>query len=533
MNRRWRTLRHRSLRGRLVWGVTLLAAATVLTAQTIGFVVLRSWLLDRVDQQLTEFALPARAGLPARPAPDSVTLPSDFRITFYGSSGAERGTLGSGDKPGPRLPSLTNELNLTPGRQATLAAESGDGHWRVLWKDGSDDTSYVVALPLDTVEGATDKLLALNAAVLAVAVVGLVALGRWVVRLGLLPLTQMEHTALDITAGDLSLRLPDTDPHTETGRLGTVLNDMLDRLQQALRQREFSEARLRRFVADAGHELRTPLTAVQGFAELALRHPDRPTAQRGEGDEQIAKNAERMNLLVDDLLLLAKLDQEPAYRRVCVDMLSLAADAVSAAAVRAGSDHRVTLSPLDAPAEDTELEVVETVGDPDRLLQVVNNLLSNALVHTPLGTPVDVRVGTAHAGAAAGGIDRPGRTSAAPPLAEDTAICVIEVADQGPGLPSEEADRVFERFYRVDPSRSRDQGGSGLGLAIASAIAQGHGGRLELDTGAGSGCVFRLVLPLVSTGHLRGSEPDVNPMPRDVITRRPTCHCGKNRLGRT
>lgn len=122
-----------------------------------------------------------------------------------------------------------------------------------------------------------------------------------------------------------------------------------------------------------------------------------------------------MNLLVDDLLLLAKLDQEPAYRRVCVDMLSLAADAVSAAAVRAGSDHRVTLSPLDAPAEDTELEVVETVGDPDRLLQVVNNLLSNALVHTPLGTPVDVRVGTAHAGAAAGGIDRPGRTSAAPP----------------------------------------------------------------------------------------------------------------------
>ncbi|MFC9682236.1 ATP-binding protein [Streptomyces sp. NPDC056948] len=312
----------------------------------------------------------------------------------------------------------------------------------------------------------------------------------------------MEHTAQDITAGDLTLRLPDTDPHTETGRLGTVLNDMLDRLQQALRQRELAEARLRRFVADAGHELGTPLTSIQGFAELALRHPDRPAAQCREGDEQVAKDAERMNLLVDDLLLLAKLDQEPAYRRVRVDLLSLAADAVSAAAVRAGSEHRVTLSPLDAPAEDTELEVVETVGDPDRPLQVVNNLLSNALVHTPL----DVRVGTAHAGAAAGGIDRPGRTSAASPLAEDKAICLIEVADLGPGLPPEEADRVFERFYRVDPSRSRDQGGSGLGLAIASAIAQGHGGRLELDTGAGSGCVFRLVLPLVSTGHLRGSK---------------------------
>ncbi|MPY60552.1 sensor histidine kinase [Streptomyces spongiae] len=498
MSRWWRTLRHRSLRGRLVWGVTLLAAAAVLTAQTIGYVVLRSWLLDRVDQQLTEFGLPARADLPARPAPESVTLPSDFRVTFYDASGAERSTLGSGQKPGPRLPSSTSGLKLTKGRQTTTPAESGDGHWRVLWREGADHTSYVVALPLDTLEGATDKLLALNAAVFAVAVVGLIALGRWVVRLGLLPLTRMEHSAQDITAGDLSLRLPDTDPHTETGRLGTVLNDMLDRLQQALQQRELSEGRLRRFVADAGHELRTPLTSVQGFAELALRHPDRPAAQRREGDEQVARNAERMNLLVDDLLLLAKLDQEPAYRRVPVDLLSVAADAVSAAAVRAGGKPRVTLSPLHETADDAELDVVETVGDPDRLLQVVNNLLANALVHTPPGTPVDVRVGGTRAGAAAGGFDRPGRTSAAPPPAEGTAICVIEVADQGAGLPPEEAKRVFERFYRVDPSRSRDQGGSGLGLAIASAIAQGHGGRLELDTEVGSGCVFRLVLPLVS-----------------------------------
>jgi two-component system OmpR family sensor kinase len=469
--------------------VTLLAAVAVLTAQTIGFVVLRSWLLDRVDQQLTEFVLPDRVfadrdPLPARPAPDSVTLPSDFRVTFYAASGGERGTLGSGDKPGPKLPSSTSELHLTPGRQSTMPAQSGDGHWRVLWQDGTNNTGYVVALPLDTVEGAMDKLLILNVGVLAVAVVGLIAVGRWVVRLGLLPLTRMERTAQDITAGDLSLRLADTDPRTETGRLGTVLNDMLDRLQQALRQREFSETRLRRFVADAGHELRTPLTSIQGFAELALRHPDRPADQRREGDEQVVRNAERMNLLVDDLLLLAKLDQEPEYRRVPVDLLSLAADAVSAAAVRAGGGHRITLSPLDATAKDAELDVVEAVGDPDRLLQVVNNLLSNALVHTPPGTPVDVRVGRTRAGVA------------------------IEVADQGPGLPPEEAERVFERFYRVDPSRSRDQGGSGLGLAIAAAIAQGHGGRLELDTAPGRGCTFRLVVPLAGARHTHGPEGD-------------------------
>ncbi|WP_033321616.1 sensor histidine kinase [Streptomyces yerevanensis] len=502
MTRPPRTRRPRSLRSRLVWGVTLLAAAAVLTAQTIGVLVLHSWLLNRIDQQLMEFTLPDRAKLPSRPAPDSVTLPSDFRLTFYDASGDQRGTLGDGEKPGPKLPHSTSALRLTKGHQAVVPAVSGDGHWRVLWKNGPvEDTSFVVALPLDTVEGAMDKLLALNVAVFAATVVGLIAVGRWVVRLGLLPLTRMEHTAQDITAGDLSLRLSDTDPHTETGRLGTVLNDMLDRLQQALRQREFSEARLRRFVADAGHELRTPLTSIQGFAQLALRHPDRPAAQRREADEQVARNAERMNLLVDDLLLLAKLDQEPAYRSVPVDLLALAADAVSAAAVRAGGEYRVTLSPLDEndendeKTEDSELEVVETVGDPHRLLQVVNNLLSNALVHTPPGPPVDVRVGTARAGATTGGTDRPGRTSASPSLAEGAPIHVIEVADQGPGLLPEEAERVFERFYRVDPSRSRDHGGSGLGLAIATAIAQGHGGRLELDTGAGPGCTFRLVLP--------------------------------------
>ncbi|MCT9082378.1 sensor histidine kinase [Streptomyces fulvoviolaceus] len=495
--------RPRSLRSRLVWGVTLLAAAAVLTAQTIGFLVLHSWLLNRVDQQLSEFVLPGRAFAdpadpPVRPAPGSVTLPSDFRVTFYDASGQERGTLGRGTKPGPDLPRSTDEIGLTRGREAAVPAESGGGRWRALWKDGFDGTSYVVALPLDTVEGAMSKLLALNAVVLAVAVVGLITVGRWVVRLGLLPLTRMEHTAQDIPAGDLSLRLSDTDPRTETGRLGTVLNDMLDRLQQALRQREFSEDRLRRFVADAGHELRTPLTSIRGFAELALRHPDRPAAQRREADEQVAKNADRMNLLVDDLLLLAKLDREPEYRTGPVDLLSLAADAVSAAAVRDAGDHRVTLSPLDGTTDDSELDVVETVGDAHRLLQVVTNLLSNALVHTPPGTRVDVRVGTTRAGAAAGA-DRPGRTGAAPSLDEGTPVCVIEVADQGPGLPPEEAERIFERFYRVDPSRSRDHGGGGLGLAIASAIAQGHGGRLELDTAPGRGCAFRLVLPFADT----------------------------------
>ncbi|MDX3383217.1 HAMP domain-containing sensor histidine kinase [Streptomyces niveiscabiei] len=495
MSPRW-TARPRSLRGRLVWGVSLLAAVVVLTTQAVGVAGMHSWLLNRVDRQLRHLEFSDQVFAPTtepvvRSTPGAITLPSDFRVTFYNAWGAKQSTLGEGDRPGPRLASTTAELGLKLGHVTTVPAESGDGRWRVLRRESPARSTYVVALPFDSPQAVLSKQLLLSTLILIAAVAVLIVVVRAVVRLALRPLTRMERTAQGIIAGDLGLRLSDTDPRTETGRLGTVLNDMLDRLQQAMRQREFSEERLRRFVADAGHELRTPLTTVQGFAQLALRHPDRPAAQRREADEQLARNAERMNLLIDDLLLLAKLDQEPAYRRDPVDLLSLAADAVSAAAVRAHGEHRVTLSPLDADTEDAELEVVETVGDPDRLLQVVNNLLSNALVHTPPGTPVDVRVGTTLRGPR-GDTGRANRTD----HADRTPVAVIEVADRGPGLSPADAERVFERFYRADPSRSRARGGSGLGLAIASAVAQGHGGRVELDTAPGRGCTFRLVLPL-------------------------------------
>ncbi|KAK1185114.1 HAMP domain-containing sensor histidine kinase [Streptomyces sp. NBS 14/10] len=488
-----------SLRSRLVWGAALLAAVAVLAAQTIGFLVLRSWLLNRVDQQLDDFVLPRQAfardvdpeRVPRPPNPGSVTLPSDFRLTFFDAAGHKRGILGGGKAPGPDLPGSVGRLHLADGRPATVAAVSGDGRWRIQKKAAPGHTSYVVALPLDTFDGATSKLLWLNAIVLAATLTGLIALSRWVVRIGLLPLTRMERSAQDITVSDLSLRLPDTDPRTETGRLGTVLNTMLERLEQALRERESSEARLRRFVADAGHELRTPLTSIQGFAELALRHEGQSSAERREADRLIVQNAEQISLLVDDLLLLAKLDKEPDYRSERVDLLSVAADSVSAAAHQSHG-HPIRLGALGtgAASEEEDLELAETTGDPHRLRQVVGNLLSNALTHTPPGTRVDVRVGPA-----TGGTDRPGRTSPSPPLREGARICVLEVADHGPGLSPEAAERVFERFYRVDPSRSHDHGGSGLGLAIASAIAQGHGGRLELETVMGRGSVFRIVLP--------------------------------------
>ncbi|WP_329576321.1 HAMP domain-containing histidine kinase [Kitasatospora sp. NBC_01250] len=497
----------RSLRGRLIIGVTLLATIAVLVSQFIGYQVLGSWLTGRVDQQLrglqpppTMFHDPSALaahppGPPATGASDP--LPSDFRIYFYDASGQLLGQkIGDPDKAGPRLPDRRTDLDLSVGRPTTLAAESGSGHWRVLLQNGPDGSSRLAALPLDTVEGAMSKLRWLDVAVLGVTALVLIAAGGWVVRLGLLPLTRMQATAQAITDGELDLRLPDTHPRTEIGRLGHVLNTMLDRLQQALRAHEASEDRLRRFVADAGHELRTPLTAIKGFAELALRHPQPPDQQR-EAHRLVAQNAERMSLIVDDLQLLATLDREPSYEREPVDLLSVGADAVSTAALHRPS-HPIDLGPLRTPGDPTgcrELEVVETVGDGHRLRQVVAALLSNAHTHTPPGTRIHLRVGTTRSGDGTGGTDRPGRTSASPGLPPDTRINVIEVADEGPGMNRGHAEKVFERFYRADPSRSRLHGGSGLGLSIAASIAEGHGGRLELDTRPGQGCTFRLVLP--------------------------------------
>lgn len=501
--RRFLPRRPASLRHRLILGATALATAAVLVAQLIGFVVLRSWLMDRVDQQLTEFRPPSLAfldagsgHLPEPPRPG--TLPSDFRVYFYDASGRLlANSLGAQDTSGPRLPSKSSDLSPHDGTPDTLPAASGSGHWRVLPNPGPNGMTAIVALPLDTVDGATSKLLWLDAILLAVTVAALFALGRWVVRIGLLPLSRMERTAEDITAGQLDLRLTDTDPRTEIGRLGRVLNTMLDRLQRALHEREISEARLRRFVADAGHELRTPLTTIQGYAELALRPERRPAHDTREANRQIAQNAQRMSLLVDDLQLLALLDQEPSYRQERVDLLALAADAVSSAALHSPS-HPVDLGPLHTasdPHGTDGLDIAEATGDPHRLRQIIDNLLSNARTHTPPGTAVHVRIGIDRAQPATGGTDRAGRTSPSPALTPGTSVSIIEVADEGPGLTSQEAAHVFERFYRADPSRSRRRGGSGLGLAIAAAIAEGHGGRLELETGTGQGCVFRLVLP--------------------------------------
>ncbi|MFB4425411.1 sensor histidine kinase [Streptomyces sp. QL37] len=499
-----RRLRPRSLRTRLVLIATVLATVAVLVCQATGLTLMRSWLIGQVDDRLTDFRPPspvyrdiaAGTGPSHRPPPHE-TLPSDFRVYFYDAEGRLLpDSLGSG-RGEPRLAEAVTAREAADGRPATVPARDGDGDWRVVADSGPEGMRAVVALPLDSVREATSRLLWFSLAVGAVTATGVMLLGGTAVRLGLRPLTRVEHTARRITSGEFEQNATDTSPDTEVGRLGIAFNTMLDQLRAALHRKDRTERRLRRFMADAGHELRTPLTSLQGFAELLLDDPHMSPRRRHEAHELIAQNADRMSRLVDSLFLLAKLGDAPTTEHGPVDLLSLAADGIASSAVR-HPGRRVALAPLGARDSDGpgELDVVEGSGDPHQLAQVLSNLLDNACTHTPPGTRLRVGVGSLRAGPRTGGADRPGRTSVNPPLPSGATAHVIEVVDDGPGLTPQDAQQVFDRFFRA-PSASgvpRDSG-SGLGLAIASAIAEAHGGRLELDTRPGEGCTFRLLLP--------------------------------------
>src|SRR5437763_5348854 len=306
------------------------------------------------------------------------------------------------------------------------------------------------------------------ATVLVLAALGAMAL--WVLRLGVRPLAHMAETAGAIAAGDRSQRGAHADERTEAGQLGTALNAMLEQIEVAFDERATTEERLRRFVADASHELRTPLTSIRGYTELWRAGGLRDSGEVGEAMRRMEQEARRMGLLVDDLLLLARLDQGRPLETAPLAFDRLVDDAVHDA--RAVEPDR----PIDLTAEP-----VTVVGDDHRLRQVVGNLLANARLHTPPGTPVHVSVRTAG--------DR----------------VRLEVADEGPGVGPDVAARVFERFYRGDPARTRARGGSGLGLSIVAAVAEAHGGGVSVDTAPGRGARFVVDLPRVQAERMRTS----------------------------
>jgi len=457
-----RTLSDRTpLRTKLVAAVVLLSLLGLAVSAVAATRALRGYLQNRVDQQLLAYAngtVPVGRGR-GGPGDDRFNTVY-FRVAALGREVVPDGLVG------PRVPALVATRPVTVSARAAREAP-----WRIIGAIDRDGNPVVLGLSLGEVRRTTSRLLLLETVIGTVVLLALAGGGWLLVSSSLRPLAEVEQTAGRIAAGDLGQRVPSGDPRTEVGRLSQAFNTMIGRIELAFREREASEAeartsedRMRRFVADASHELRTPLTSIRGFAELyrqgALTEPQNVARAMGRVEDEAA----RMGLLVEDLLLLARLDQQRALEHEPVDLLQLAGDAVHDAS--AVDPSRSVQLIADTP--DAEPVVL---GDQARLRQVVGNLVGNALMHTPPGTPVAVRVGT-----------EPG-------------WAVLDVVDAGPGISAANRPRVFERFFRADASRTRVAGGSGLGLSIVAALVAAHAGTVEALETPGGGATLRVRLP--------------------------------------
>jgi two-component system OmpR family sensor kinase len=459
-----------SLRARLVLGVLVVAGIGLLVADAATYASLRSFLLTRVDRTLDDDHRAAER-LVTRGGPDGfggpgpgsgpgvfVQLRSGDGTVLYTSEISH--FPGTTAPPPPKLPeSISAPASSAPGGDRvtyfTVPARSGGERYRVRASlEPGSGVMLVLATPLSDAEDTLQRLLWIELVVTLGVLVAIFLLGLWIVRLGLRPLAAIGSTADLITAGDLSQRVSRADSRTEVGRLGLALNTMLDRI-------EASDRRLRRFVADASHELRTPLAAVSAYAELFHRGADKRPDDLARAMTGISRESDRMKELVEDLLLLARLDEGQPLERAPVEIGALAAEAVETA--RALDPTR----PLDLQAGQAVV-----LGDRASLRRVLDNLLGNVRSHTPPETPAHVRVSSVNGSA------------------------VLEVADEGPGLPPDELGRVFHRFYRADASRSRESGGVGLGLSIVAAIAEAHDGTVSVAEAPGGGAQFRVELPL-------------------------------------
>jgi two-component system, OmpR family, sensor kinase len=475
---RWRAaVQGASLRTRVMAAAALLVAITSLVTAVLSTTLLRSYLLSRSDAQLQDFAKVASRIVQRQqlqPAAHSrpQTLPTQFLVEVIGANGKIQvpgGPLGSAKAL--RLPAAQLRDTGTPFT-ATSTGTAG-GSWRVLVQRLSGGGHLVIAYSLGDLNSTVTRLEVADALAGAVAVILLAGIGLPLMRASLAPLARIEAEAAAIAGGDLSRRIDHPAGNTEVGRLAQALDVMLASIETAYLARADGEGRalrsqerMRRFVADASHELRTPLTSVRGLAEYGMQQGDAATREELlRLMSQITGEADRMSRLVADLLLLARFDTGRPLQRRPTDLASLAAEAVQRARV------------MD-PGRPIRIEAADPVivdGDEERLQQVIDNLIGNALRHTPSGSPVAVTVtgGASHAN--------------------------LTVTDHGPGMTEEQASRVFERFYRTDDARTRERGGAGLGLAIAASLAAAHGGEITVDTAPGQGAAFHLRLPQAYT----------------------------------
>jgi two-component system, OmpR family, sensor kinase len=452
---------------------TLLLAACGLTASGIAVTsILRHSLIKRVDQTLQEgsrrsWAQAPLGTSPVRRGPTLERPPSNFYLRAISPDG-RTWTVVNDSNAQPALP----ENNDVGPKPTTVGSVDNSGvQWRAVSVRGPHGRLVTVAYDLSDVRETVRSLVWLQLGIGAAVLVVLGLAEFWSVHRSLRPLMEVEQTAAAIAAGQLDRRVPERDPRTEVGRLSSALNGMLAQIQRALASSESSaekartsEERMRRFITDASHELRTPLTTIRGFAELYRQGAARDMEMVMS---RVESESRRMGLLVDDLLLLARLDAQRPIEQNRVDLLALASDAVHDAQAIAPK-RNITMEVFDGPG------TPEVLGDEPRLRQVLGNLVTNALQHTPESTDITVRVGTEG----------------------DDAI--VEVVDEGPGMSQEDALRIFERFYRTDSSRARISGGTGLGLSIVESLVLAHDGTVTVTTAPGQGCRFYVSLPRIA-----------------------------------
>jgi two-component system, OmpR family, sensor kinase len=529
-----RLSRRTPLRTKLITGVLLLVILALTAISFSSAYVLRSYLTSRDDDQVSSAyqndvqhlgqifngaSLNTWYPVLGTGYYTGLLQPGD---TFKSpSSGTGSGTGGTGGLMGgsstqqsvPDVRYTKAWIAANTGTIFSVGSKSGDDVWRItvntITLNGVAD-ALVVGVDLGDINAEIQRLIIVNVIVSLAVVVVLAVVAVGVVRTNLRPLDDIEMIAGQIALGNLNHRVPEGDPRTEIGSLGRSLNAMLTQIESAFHAQEASERaaheseeRMRRFIADASHELRTPLTTIRGFAAHYRQRgggvgrrsrqentsyqteavspftaPSSPGPEGLSGEEldhlmgRVEAEATRMGLLVEDLLTLARLDQQRPLAKGPVDLLTLAADAVQDA--RIVSPGR----PIDLSVAPGTAFIVD--GDESRLRQVLNNLVNNALTHTPDGTPVRVKIGRGTLGADA---------------AEAPAV-VLDVEDDGPGMNTDQARRVFERFYRADAARNRASGGTGLGLAIVAGLVQAHGGTVSVRTEPGQGADFQVRLPL-------------------------------------
>src|SRR5215831_2430819 len=553
--RPWEPLRRISdrtpLRTKLITAVLALVIMALLAIGIASVTMLRGYVTTQHDGRLQavlvridEGAILPYAGYAVQiPGSEIVAAlqPTGQQLVWANNGYPKYGGPGS-QEPLPQLPTSANWAKSAHGRLITAPAQSGPNSWRVIGQPTTDPVSgkpvtLVVAIPLGNVDAMTRQLAVFDLIVGGVIVVVLAAVGVAVVRANLRPLDDIEMTAGQIAKGHLNHRIPERDPRTEIGSLGHSLNAMLSQIETAFHAQEESEQaaheseeRMRRFVADASHELRTPLTTIRGFAEYYRQRggvtggrevrEDQDPVFRTNGAapvsaddysaegltpheldrimQRLEAEAARMGLLVEDLLQLARLDQQRPLVMAPVDLLMLAADAVQDARMVAPD------RPIDLQVAPGAAFLVE--GDEPRLRQVIGNLVNNALTYTPPATPVRVKI-------ASGTLIPPAKGGGTPGPA--VPAVVLDVEDDGPGMTAEQARRVFERFYRADQARNRASGGTGLGLAIVAGLVAAHGGQVSVKSAPGQGADFRVKLPLSPDALPMDDLPPEDPSPAD------------------